>query len=73
MAQVSLTVRDDLMAEVLDAFDATFPRAQGDNKQQHMRKQLKAHIKSVLMHYRTNTAVEAARKAVVDPGDLETA
>ena len=73
MAQVTFNVRDDLLPEILDAYSDRFPRQTGDNKQQHMKRIIKAQMTAVLREYREVKAVATARAGVVDPGDIETA
>jgi hypothetical protein len=71
MAQINIAVRDDLIAEILDAFDALYTRQQGDSKAAHAKNMVKAYVKGVLMEYRRNIAVSAAVSGVEDPGNIE--
>jgi hypothetical protein len=70
MANVSLTIKDELFNEVLDAFDLLFLRDEADSKQAHLKKIVTAYVKERLMEARRRKAVDAAIGTITDPGAL---
>lgn len=70
MASINVTIPDEVLTRVLDAFDKTYTREEGDTKAHHAKKQVIKFVKDTVKNYEAQQAQKEQAETTESEVDL---